>query len=72
MNEIRNSLEDKKSRIAWHTINEVRKRKSISRVKLNATSQEERMHMWTEHFKNILGNSHKVIDKTPTKLFIAN
>ena len=50
------------------TVNEVSKRKSISRTKLKAASQEERIHMWKEHFKNMLGKSPKVTDKLIMKI----
>ena len=41
INKIRNSVEDRQSRIAWQTANEVSKRKSTSRAKLKAASQDE-------------------------------
>ena len=44
------------------------KRKSTSRVKLKAASQEDWIQMWKEHFKNLLGNSSKVTDKPTTKI----
>ena len=44
--------------------NEVSKRKSTSRAKL----KEERIRMWKEHFKNLLGNSPKVTDRPLTKI----
>ena len=34
-----------------------------------ATSQEERLQKWKEHFKNQLGNSPEIIDK-PSKEII--
>ena len=37
--------------------------KSIMRAKLKATSQEEQIHLWKEHFKNLLGKSPKVTDE---------
>ena len=40
------------------------KRKSSSRVKLKAASQEKWIHMKIEHFKNLLGKSPKVKDKS--------
>ena len=43
INNIRNSVEDRQSRIAWQTINEVSKKKSTSKVKLKAAGQEERI-----------------------------
>ena len=44
------------------------KRNSISRGKLKAASQKERMHIWKEYFKNLLGKSPKVIDKPYMKI----
>ena len=59
INKIRDLVEDKQSRIAWQTVNEVSRRKSTLRAKLNAASQKERIHLW-KHFKNLLGKSPKV------------
>ena len=59
INKIRNSVEDRLSRIAWQTINEVSKRKSASRAKLKASIQKERIQLWKEYFKNLLGKSSK-------------
>ena len=42
------------------------------RVKLKAANQEERIQIWREHFKNLLGNSPKVTDKPIIKLLIPN
>ena len=44
------------------------KRKSTSRAKLKAASQEEQIQLWKEHFKNLLGESPKVIGKPITKI----
>ena len=52
INKIRNSVEDRQSRIAWQTVNEVSKMKSTSRTKLIAASQEEGLQIWKEHLKN--------------------
>ena len=41
----------------WQNVNEVSKR---ARAKLKATSQEERMHLRKEYFKNLLGKTPKV------------
>ena len=56
---IRDSLEDRQSRIAWQTINEVSRRKSTAKAKLKATNQE-RIKLWKQHFENLLGNPPKV------------
>ena len=68
INKIRNSVEDRQSRIVWQTVNKVSKRKSTSRAKLKTASQEEKIHMWKEHFKNLLENSLQVTDKPMTKI----
>ena len=44
------------------------KRKCTFRAKLKAASQEERIHLWKEHFKNLLEKSPKVTDKPITKI----
>ena len=43
INKIRNSVEDRQSRIAWQRVNEVSKKKSTSRAKLKAASQDRRI-----------------------------
>ena len=57
---IRDSVENRQSRIAWQTINEVSRRKSIAKAKLKATNQQERIKLWKQHFENLLGNPPKV------------
>ena len=52
----------------WQTVNEASKRKSISRIKLKAATQEERIHLWKEHFKNLFGKTPKVTDKRIMKI----
>ena len=56
IDKIRDSVEDRLSRIAWQTINEVSRRKSTAKAKLKATNQQERMKLWKQHFENLLGN----------------
>ena len=41
----------------------MRKNNNTSRAKIKTASQEERMQMWEEHFKNLLGSSPKVTNK---------
>ena len=57
INKIRHSVEDRQFRIAWQTVNEWVKEKALSRAKLKVASQEERIHLRKEHFKNLLGKS---------------
>ena len=47
IDKIRDSEEDRQSRIAWQTINKVSRRKSIAKAKLKATNQEERIKLET-------------------------
>ena len=56
IDKIRDSVEDRQSRIARQTVNEVSRRKSSAKAKLKATSQQDRIHLWKQHFKNLRGN----------------
>ena len=47
------------------------RRKSTGRAKLKAASQEERIHLWKQHIKNLFGRQLKVIDE-PIKKIIRN
>ena len=44
-------------------VNKVSRRKSTTRAKLKAASQEERIHLWKQHFKNLLQKPPKVTDE---------
>ena len=46
----------------------MKKRKNNARSKLKADSQEERIHLWKEHFMNLLEKSLKVTDEPITKM----
>ena len=61
-------VEDRQSRIAWQIANEVSRRKSTVKAKLKATSQEERIHLWKQHFENLLGKPLKVTHEPITKI----
>ena len=65
---IRDSVEDRQSRIAWQTINEVSRRKSTAKAKLKAANQQERIKLWKQHFENLLGNLPKVIHEPITRI----
>ena len=41
-------------------INEVSSRKRTAKAKLKATSQQDQMHLWKQHFENLLGNPQEV------------
>ena len=59
IDKIRDSVEDRQSRIAWQTINEVSRRKSTTKAKLTAANQQERIKLWKQHFENLQGNPPK-------------
>ena len=54
IDKIRNLVEDRQSRITWETMNEVSRRKSTAKAKLKATRQQHRIHLWRQHFENLL------------------
>ena len=68
INKIRHLIEDILSRIAWQTVNEMSRRKGTEKAKLKATSQEERIHLWKQHFEKLLGKPPKVTHKPITKI----
>ena len=68
INKTRNLVKDRQSLIVWQTVNQVSKRKSTARAELKAASQEERIHLWNKHLKNLLGKSPKVTHKPITKI----
>ena len=68
IDKIRDSVEDRQSRIAWQTINEVSRRKSTVKAKLMAENQQERIKLWKQHFENILGNPPKVTHEPITRI----
>ena len=45
IDKIRDSVEDRQSRIAWQTINEVSRRKRTAKAKPKATKQQERIKL---------------------------
>ena len=61
-------VRDKQSQLAKQTVNEVNRRKSISRANLKAASQKESLQMWKEHFNNLLGNPPEITDKSSEKI----
>ena len=57
INKIRDLVIGRQSRIAWQTVNEVSRRNSTVKVKLNATSQEKWIQLWKQH---LLRNPRKL------------
>ena len=68
IDKIRDSVEDRQSRIAWQTINEASRRKSTAKAKLKAAGQQERVKLWEQHFKNLLGSPPKITDEPITRI----
>ena len=60
IDKIRDSVEERQSRITWQTINEVNRRKTTDKAKLKATNQQERIKLCKQHFENLLRNPPKV------------
>ena len=67
IDKIRDSVEDRQSRIAWQTINEVSRRKNTAKAKLRAANQQERIKLWKQHFENLLGNPPKITHEPITR-----
>ena len=67
IDKIRDSVEDRQSRIAWQTINEVSRRKNTAKAKLKA-NQQERIKLWKQHFENLLGNPPKKTHEPITRI----
>ena len=44
------------------------RKKKTAKAKLKAASQEERIHLWKQHFGYLLGNSPKVTPEPITKM----
>ena len=61
-------MEDRQSRIAWQTINEVSRRKRTVKAKLKAANQQERIRQWKQHIENLLGNPQKVTHEPITRI----
>ena len=68
IDKIRDSVEDRQSRIAWQTINKTSRRKNTAKAKLKAANQQERIKLWKQHFENLLGNPPKVTHEPITRI----
>ena len=65
IDKIRDSVEDRQSRIAWRTVNGVSRRKNTAKAKLKAANQQERIK---QHFENLLGNPPKITHEPITRI----
>ena len=61
-------MEDRQSRIAWQTINDVSRRKSTAKAKLKAVNQQERIKLWKQYFEKLQGNTPKVTYEPITRI----
>ena len=68
IDKIRDSVEDRQSRIAWQTVNEVSRGKSTAKAKLKVSNQQERIKLWKQNFENLLGNPPKVTHELITRI----
>ena len=68
IDKIRDSVEDRQSRIAWQTINEVSGRKSTAKAKLKVANQQERIKLWKQHFENLLANPPNITQEPITRI----
>ena len=77
IDEIKGAADNKKSSSAWSTINRITGRKKSNKSRLKAKDDEERLKLWKEHFKNLLGKHPvtipsemiKIVDETlPIKI----
>ena len=68
INKIRDSVEDRQSRIARQTVNKVSRKKSTAKAKLKAISQQKQIQLWKPHFENLLGNHLKVTHEPITRI----
>ena len=68
IDKIRDSVEDRQSRIAWQTINEMSRRKNTAKGKLKAANQQDRIKLWKQHFENLLGNPPKITHEPITRI----
>ena len=57
IDEINNASVNHQSLEAWKTINEVSGRKTSNKAKLKASSEQERLKLWKEHFQSLLGSN---------------
>ena len=68
IDEITNAVSYQKSATAWKTVNEISGRKNSNNAKLKATSQEERVKLWKQHFQDLLRQSPEITDEVITPI----
>ena len=68
INQIQNTTDSNQSATAWKIVNEVSVRKSTKKAKLKANSQQERVKIWKENFKNLYGKPPKITENQTKKI----
>ena len=68
IDKIRDSVEDRQSRIAWQPINEVSRRKSTAKAKLKTKNQQDSVKLWKQHFENLQENQPNVTNEPITRI----
>ena len=63
---VEQSNEQCKHAESWKLINKITGRKNSKRGKIKANSKEERVTIWYEHFKQLLGNNNEEYETSNT------
>ena len=66
---LENAHANRKSRMAWSIINEISGRKKTNTGRIKASSPEERIKLWRDHFANLLGLPPVIDDRPIIKIF---
>ena len=62
------AVSNKKSAIAWKAVNDVSGRKNNNKAKIKTTSREEKIIVWHNHFKDLLGNPPEITVSSISKI----
>ena len=68
--EIQNAETNKKSALAWKTVNEIIGIKKTNKAKLKVKNKKERIDLWKNHFKYLLGCP--ISNQSSTKFILRN
>ena len=69
ISEIEQAAENNRSSVVWKIANEISGRKSTTTSKIRASSQEERLKKWKDHFQDLLGKA-PVVSDTPVRRIV--
>ena len=68
IDELKMAVSNKKSAMAWKSVNDVSGRKKSNKAKIKAISGEERIIVWHNHFKDLLGNPPEITVSAISKI----